>query len=62
MGVVRCALTQPKETDDWKREATKEKGLNIISSRQFEKEANKESVMFIVVAKDFSLDPQEEPP
>jgi hypothetical protein len=56
MGVVRCALTQPKEIDDWKRVATKGKGLNIITSRQFEKEANKESVMFVVVAKDFSVE------
>lgn len=40
----------------------KEKGLNIISSRQFEREANKECVMFALVTKDVSMDSEEELP
>jgi hypothetical protein len=45
-----------------KKEATAERGLNIISPIEFEREANEESVMVVVVTEEGFVDSHEEPP
>jgi hypothetical protein len=45
-----------------KKVVTKERGLNIISPKAFERVANQESIVFALVAKEVTLETHEGPP
>uniref|UniRef100_A0A2N9HIP4 Integrase catalytic domain-containing protein n=1 Tax=Fagus sylvatica TaxID=28930 RepID=A0A2N9HIP4_FAGSY len=59
---IKLNPVQPKSIGANKnKDMTKPRSVNIISPKAFEKTANQESIMFAIVAKEVTLDTNEEP-